>query len=167
MDIATIFCIAQKEIYRDRWPFKLNFLQCLQCLLFWVRKVSGTRPESLWEFNFKFIKQVKGFSEMYYTKIYSPTVANRSCFIAATSSRDTVKMVVPSPCGCPDSMKMFIGTQTLTATCFRSPPSTTSLPLWSWEWHWPWLVTFIWHLASLMMFNFFFVFFNTYTTRLT
>lgn len=28
-----------------------------KCLLFWVRKVSGTRPESLWEFNFKFIKQ--------------------------------------------------------------------------------------------------------------
>ncbi|XP_044035229.1 transmembrane protein 183A isoform X3 [Siniperca chuatsi] len=28
-----------------------------KCLLFWVRKVSGTRPEALWEFNFKFIKQ--------------------------------------------------------------------------------------------------------------
>lgn len=30
----------------------------LQCLLFWVRKVSGTRPEALWEFNFKLLKQV-------------------------------------------------------------------------------------------------------------
>ncbi|XP_028261877.1 transmembrane protein 183A isoform X2 [Parambassis ranga] len=28
-----------------------------KCLLFWVRKVVGTRPEALWEFNFKFIKQ--------------------------------------------------------------------------------------------------------------
>uniref|UniRef100_A0A3Q3W374 Uncharacterized protein n=1 Tax=Mola mola TaxID=94237 RepID=A0A3Q3W374_MOLML len=28
-----------------------------KCSLFWVRKVSGTRPEALWEFNFKFIKQ--------------------------------------------------------------------------------------------------------------
>ncbi|KAM9362218.1 transmembrane protein 183A [Symphorus nematophorus] len=28
-----------------------------KCLLFWVRKVTGTRPEALWEFNFKFIKQ--------------------------------------------------------------------------------------------------------------
>ncbi|XP_047439889.1 transmembrane protein 183A isoform X2 [Mugil cephalus] len=28
-----------------------------KCLLFWVKKVSGTRPESLWEFSFKFIKQ--------------------------------------------------------------------------------------------------------------
>lgn len=28
-----------------------------KCLLFWLRKVSGTRPEALWEFNFKFIKQ--------------------------------------------------------------------------------------------------------------
>ncbi|XP_070758771.1 transmembrane protein 183A isoform X1 [Enoplosus armatus] len=28
-----------------------------KCLLFWVRKVSGTRPEALWEFNFKFIQQ--------------------------------------------------------------------------------------------------------------
>lgn len=31
----------------------------LQCLLFWVGKVSGTRPEALWEFNFKFLKQVR------------------------------------------------------------------------------------------------------------
>uniref|UniRef100_A0A3Q1FPI4 Transmembrane protein 183A n=1 Tax=Acanthochromis polyacanthus TaxID=80966 RepID=A0A3Q1FPI4_9TELE len=28
-----------------------------KCLLFWVKKLSGTRPETLWEFNFKFIKQ--------------------------------------------------------------------------------------------------------------
>ncbi|XP_029990590.1 transmembrane protein 183A isoform X1 [Sphaeramia orbicularis] len=28
-----------------------------KCLLFWVKKVSGTRPEPLWEFNFKFLKQ--------------------------------------------------------------------------------------------------------------
>ncbi|XP_034388071.1 transmembrane protein 183A isoform X2 [Cyclopterus lumpus] len=28
-----------------------------KCLLFWVRKVLGTRPEALWEFNFKFLKQ--------------------------------------------------------------------------------------------------------------
>ncbi|XP_056292895.1 transmembrane protein 183A isoform X2 [Pseudoliparis swirei] len=28
-----------------------------KCLLFWVRKVFGTRPEALWEFNFKFLKQ--------------------------------------------------------------------------------------------------------------
>uniref|UniRef100_H3CPA1 Transmembrane protein 183A n=1 Tax=Tetraodon nigroviridis TaxID=99883 RepID=H3CPA1_TETNG len=28
-----------------------------KCLLFWVRKVPGTRPEALWEFNFKFLKQ--------------------------------------------------------------------------------------------------------------
>ncbi|KAI4826834.1 hypothetical protein KUCAC02_030265 [Chaenocephalus aceratus] len=27
-----------------------------KCLLSWVRKVSGTRPEALWEFNFKFLK---------------------------------------------------------------------------------------------------------------
>lgn len=28
-----------------------------KCLLFWVRKVCGTRPEALWEFNFKLLKQ--------------------------------------------------------------------------------------------------------------
>lgn len=28
-----------------------------KCLLFWVKKVLGTRPETLWEFNFKFLKQ--------------------------------------------------------------------------------------------------------------
>ncbi|XP_072238565.1 transmembrane protein 183A [Leuresthes tenuis] len=28
-----------------------------KCILFWVKKMSGTRPEALWEFNFKFIKQ--------------------------------------------------------------------------------------------------------------
>ncbi|KAK1800026.1 hypothetical protein P4O66_006529 [Electrophorus voltai] len=28
-----------------------------KCLLFWVNKVSGTRPEPMWEFNFKFVKQ--------------------------------------------------------------------------------------------------------------
>ncbi|XP_068598658.1 transmembrane protein 183A [Brachionichthys hirsutus] len=28
-----------------------------KCLLFWVRKVPGTRPEALWEFNFKLLKQ--------------------------------------------------------------------------------------------------------------
>ncbi|KAJ3603165.1 hypothetical protein NHX12_030908 [Muraenolepis orangiensis] len=28
-----------------------------KCLLFWVNKVCGTRPEALWEFNFKFLKQ--------------------------------------------------------------------------------------------------------------
>uniref|UniRef100_A0A3Q3B528 Transmembrane protein 183A n=1 Tax=Kryptolebias marmoratus TaxID=37003 RepID=A0A3Q3B528_KRYMA len=28
-----------------------------KCLLFWVKKLSGTRPEGLWEFNFKFLKQ--------------------------------------------------------------------------------------------------------------
>uniref|UniRef100_A0A3Q0TCS8 Transmembrane protein 183A n=1 Tax=Amphilophus citrinellus TaxID=61819 RepID=A0A3Q0TCS8_AMPCI len=31
-----------------------------KCLLFWVKKVSGTRSETLWEFNFKFLKQVTG-----------------------------------------------------------------------------------------------------------
>ncbi|XP_019736666.1 transmembrane protein 183A isoform X3 [Hippocampus comes] len=28
-----------------------------KCLLFWIKKVTGTRPEGLWEFNFKFLKQ--------------------------------------------------------------------------------------------------------------
>ncbi|CAN9512315.1 unnamed protein product [Ophioblennius macclurei] len=28
-----------------------------KCLLFWVKKILGTRPETLWEFNFKFQKQ--------------------------------------------------------------------------------------------------------------
>ncbi|XP_034550717.1 transmembrane protein 183A isoform X1 [Notolabrus celidotus] len=28
-----------------------------KCLLFWVRKVTGTRPDALWEFNFKFLKE--------------------------------------------------------------------------------------------------------------
>ncbi|XP_034550726.1 transmembrane protein 183A isoform X2 [Notolabrus celidotus] len=30
-----------------------------KCLLFWVRKVTGTRPDALWEFNFKFLKEVR------------------------------------------------------------------------------------------------------------
>ncbi len=29
-----------------------------QCLLFWVNKVSGSRSEPMWEFNFKFVKLV-------------------------------------------------------------------------------------------------------------
>lgn len=29
-----------------------------QCLLFWINKVSGSRSESMWEFNFKFVKLV-------------------------------------------------------------------------------------------------------------
>ncbi|CAB1457788.1 unnamed protein product [Pleuronectes platessa] len=28
-----------------------------RCLLFWVKRMSGTRPDVLWEFNFKFLKQ--------------------------------------------------------------------------------------------------------------
>uniref|UniRef100_A0A1A8IDR9 Transmembrane protein 183A n=1 Tax=Nothobranchius kuhntae TaxID=321403 RepID=A0A1A8IDR9_NOTKU len=28
-----------------------------KCLLFWVKKLSGTCPETMWEFNFKFIKE--------------------------------------------------------------------------------------------------------------
>ncbi|XP_047202438.1 transmembrane protein 183A [Girardinichthys multiradiatus] len=28
-----------------------------KCLLFWIKKLSGTRPEALWEFNFKFKNQ--------------------------------------------------------------------------------------------------------------
>ncbi|KAF7663804.1 hypothetical protein LDENG_00200670 [Lucifuga dentata] len=28
-----------------------------KCLLFWFKKILGTRPEAMWEFNFKFIKQ--------------------------------------------------------------------------------------------------------------
>ncbi|XP_051932853.1 transmembrane protein 183A [Hippocampus zosterae] len=28
-----------------------------KCLLFWIKKLTGTRPEGLWEFNFKFLKQ--------------------------------------------------------------------------------------------------------------
>ncbi|XP_029007771.1 transmembrane protein 183A isoform X2 [Betta splendens] len=32
-------------------------LQNSKCLLFWVKRVSGTRPEGLWEFSFKFVKQ--------------------------------------------------------------------------------------------------------------
>lgn len=52
------------------------FFLLLQCLLFWVRKVSGTRSESLWEFNFKFIKQVKGFSKIN----SSYTAANTLCY---------------------------------------------------------------------------------------
>ncbi|XP_010893882.1 transmembrane protein 183A [Esox lucius] len=31
-----------------------------KCLLFWVNKVVGTRPEPLWEFNFKFVKPALG-----------------------------------------------------------------------------------------------------------
>ncbi|CAL1608009.1 unnamed protein product [Knipowitschia caucasica] len=33
-----------------------SFLINSKCLLFWVQKISGTRPETLWEFNFKFEK---------------------------------------------------------------------------------------------------------------
>ncbi|XP_026163877.1 transmembrane protein 183A isoform X2 [Mastacembelus armatus] len=29
-----------------------------KCLLFWVKRLSGSRPEGLWEFSFKFVKQV-------------------------------------------------------------------------------------------------------------
>ncbi|MBN3295679.1 transmembrane protein 183A [Amia ocellicauda] len=32
-----------------------------KCLLFWVNKVDGNRPEPMWEFNFKFIKQPAKF----------------------------------------------------------------------------------------------------------
>ncbi|XP_030632876.1 transmembrane protein 183A isoform X2 [Chanos chanos] len=28
-----------------------------KCLLFWVNKITGSRPDPLWEFNFKFVKQ--------------------------------------------------------------------------------------------------------------
>ncbi|XP_049589838.1 transmembrane protein 183A [Syngnathus scovelli] len=28
-----------------------------KCLLFWIKRMTGTRPEGLWEFNFKFLKQ--------------------------------------------------------------------------------------------------------------
>ncbi|KAM9813308.1 transmembrane protein 183A [Neosynchiropus ocellatus] len=34
-----------------------NFLNNSKCLLFSVQRVSGNRPEELWEFNFKFVKQ--------------------------------------------------------------------------------------------------------------
>nr|XP_057911904.1 transmembrane protein 183A isoform X2 [Doryrhamphus excisus] len=29
-----------------------------KCVLFWLKQVTGTRPEGLWEFSFKFVKQV-------------------------------------------------------------------------------------------------------------
>ncbi|XP_036387334.1 transmembrane protein 183A [Megalops cyprinoides] len=32
-----------------------------KCLLFWVNKVIGNRPEPMWEFNFKFVKQPPKF----------------------------------------------------------------------------------------------------------
>lgn len=39
-----------------------------KCLLFWVKRLSGTRPESLWEFNFKFVKQ-QGHYKNGYAKV--------------------------------------------------------------------------------------------------
>jgi hypothetical protein len=38
------------------------FYLFLQCLLFWCRKIVGNRQEPMWEFNFKFKKQVGGLS---------------------------------------------------------------------------------------------------------
>ncbi|KAM9319445.1 transmembrane protein 183A [Gastrophryne carolinensis] len=35
-----------------------NTLLNANCILFWYNKVTGSRPESLWEFNFKFRKQL-------------------------------------------------------------------------------------------------------------
>lgn len=44
-------------------PFNLRIFVLMpflfpQCLLFWVNKVSGSRSEPMWEFNFKFVKLV-------------------------------------------------------------------------------------------------------------
>ncbi|XP_032370195.1 transmembrane protein 183A isoform X2 [Etheostoma spectabile] len=73
-DCIAIMCSLRARVIRSLFhlyePFSLRVskipvlpestpttLVNSKCLLFWVRKVSGTRPESLWEFNFKFLKQ--------------------------------------------------------------------------------------------------------------
>ena len=50
--IFFLFCL----IFIYFW-FTLFFF-FLQCLLFWCRKIVGNRQEPMWEFNFKFKKQV-------------------------------------------------------------------------------------------------------------
>lgn len=39
----------------------------LQCLLFWCRKIVGNRQEPMWEFNFKFKKQVCGCISFFFS----------------------------------------------------------------------------------------------------
>lgn len=48
----------------------------LQCLLFWVKRVPGTRPEALWEFSFKFIKQVSGILKITLSLLYNLLLLN-------------------------------------------------------------------------------------------
>lgn len=141
------------------WFYVLMFLQCL---LAWYRKVpcSGTRPEALWEFNFKILKQVKSGclksaminANLLFLLLLCLFFCN--AVVIYIQSRDTVRMVVPNPCVRPDNIKMSTRTRTLTATCFRSPPSTTSTPLWSWAWRWPWLVTLMfWRILATVFYD--------------
>ncbi|KAM8915853.1 transmembrane protein 183A isoform 2-T2 [Spinachia spinachia] len=43
-----------------------------KCLLSWVTKVSGARPEALWEFNFKFLKQQRHSKNGCAKSLYMP-----------------------------------------------------------------------------------------------
>ncbi|KAL6111675.1 tmem183a [Pungitius sinensis] len=59
-----------------------------KCLLFWVTKVSGTRPEALWEFNFKFLKQQRhskngGAKSLYMPRQYEDVHTNpdSDCYV--------------------------------------------------------------------------------------
>ncbi|XP_078104312.1 transmembrane protein 183A isoform X1 [Sander vitreus] len=73
-DCIDMMCSLRARVIRSLFhlyePFSLRVSKILalpestpttlvnsKCLLFWIRKVSGTRPEALWEFNFKFLKQ--------------------------------------------------------------------------------------------------------------
>ncbi|KAL6464521.1 hypothetical protein MHYP_G00268380 [Metynnis hypsauchen] len=71
--ISKMHCLRARVIrslFHLYEPFSLRVSKCpplpestpttllnSKCLLFWVNKVSGTRAETMWEFNFKFVKQ--------------------------------------------------------------------------------------------------------------
>ncbi|XP_062842856.1 transmembrane protein 183A [Trichomycterus rosablanca] len=71
--ISKLHCLRARVIrslFHLYEPFSLRVSKCpslpettpttllnSKCLLFWVNKVSGSRAEPMWEFNFKFVKQ--------------------------------------------------------------------------------------------------------------
>lgn len=122
----------------------------MQCLLFWVRKVS----EALWEFNFKFVKQVLIFKLYTKTKSLSFYGELNHLNVSLNPSRNIAEMVVLNLCSCPNNMKTSTWIQTRTAMCSRSPRSTLSSSQSSWEWLWPWWEALLKHISHKKFFCF-------------
>ncbi|KAM4589028.1 transmembrane protein 183A isoform 2-T2 [Odontesthes bonariensis] len=65
-----------------------------KCILFWVKKISGTRPEALWEFNFKFMKQVTTLNYILTPVVMGMTLAQFKINVSTDMRHHRVRLVL-------------------------------------------------------------------------